>query len=556
MSGASRRTGLHRVVLADPLDAEGVAVLRADDRIVVEDCSRRGRERLHRSLAGAAGLIVRSATRVDEDLLAAGADLRVIGRAGVGLDNVDVDAATRRGIAVLNAPGGNTVSTAELTLALMLGAARRISSADRSVREGRWDRKSFQGAQLAGKALGVLGAGRIGTEVILRARAFGMKILVCDPYLSVDRATDMAIDLVDLDTLLARADFLTLHVPLTPETRGLLDARRLALMKPSAVVVNAARGGILDEDALAEALREGRLAGAALDVFETEPLPADSPLRTAPNVLVTPHLGAATPDAQREVSLEIAAAVRAALLEGDLRSAVNVPPTSAADPHGLQSVLALAERLGALLREVASGALTEVSVEYGGEIQRGLRLIASAALVGLLRDRVPGPLTVVNALLVARDMGIEVSRARLRGRGRYRDRLAIGARSAGETHGVSGVVEADGTLRLLGIDGYHMDVEPRGNLLVVRSDDVPGVIGEVGTRLGRAGVHVAEFHQVRDLGSHEALSVLATDEGLEDALLDELRGLPAVRLAREVRLGGAPPVSTSAGRDRPAGPTR
>lgn len=533
-----------RVVLADSLDAEGVAILEADGRLCVDDCSGRSRDELKRHLSGAAGLIVRSGTRADAELFAAGPELRVVGRAGVGLDNVDVEAATRRGIAVLNAPAGNTVSTAELAFALLLAAARGIGQADRSVREGRWERGAFRGAQLAGKTLGVVGGGRIGTEVIGRARAFGMSVLVSDPYMSADRAGDLEVDLLELDELLPQVDFLTLHVPLTPETLHLVDARRLALMKPTAVLVNAARGGIVDEDALAAALDAGRLSAAALDVFEVEPLPADSPLRRARNLLMTPHLGAATRDAQREVAIEIAQAVRTALIEGDLGTAVNVAPSVAGDREALKLVLDLAERLGSILREIASGRVDEVSVRYGGDVQRGLRLIASAALTGLLRGRLDDPVNIINALLVARDHGVTVARSRIGVARGYRGRLEVEIRSDGQTHAVSGGVEPGGELRVLGIDGYHVDVAPSGNLLVVRSDDVPGGIGEIGTRVGRAGLHVAELHQARDLESGEALVVLATDEEPGDSLVAEIGALPAVRTVRAVRFGSRSAVST------------
>jgi D-3-phosphoglycerate dehydrogenase len=525
-----------RVVLADPMAAEGVAILEADSRLQVEDYSSRSREELRDGLAGAGGLIVRSGTQADEELLAAGDSLRVVGRAGVGLDNIDLEAATRQGVAVMNAPAGNTVSTAELAFALLLSAARKIPAADRSLRSGDWDRKTHRGAQLSGKTLGVIGAGRIGAAVIQRARAFGMNVIVADPYLTEERARDMYVELMELDDMLPRVDFLTLHVPLTRETESLLDARRLALLQPHAVVVNAARGGIVDENALAEALRDGRIAGAALDVYENEPLGEDHPLRGAPNLVLTPHLGAATHDAQREVAIEIARSVRAALLDDDFSTAVNMPPFAPGDRDRLRPVLDLGERLGSVLGEVAQGGVSEVSVRYGGEVQRGLRLISSAVLIGLWRVRLDATLNLINALPLARERGISVSRSRMGEITGYRGVLDVSARFGDEMHSVVGVVQPDGGLRLLRIDGYHVEIEPRGYILIFRNRDEPGVVGEVGTRLGQAGVNIAEFHQARDPESGDSLAVLSLDERPSPEVLADLRAIPAILYARGIRL--------------------
>lgn len=525
-----------RVVLADALAPEGVAILESGDRLRVDDYSARTRAELERDLPGATGLIVRSGTQADAALIAAGDSLKVVGRAGVGLDNIDVEAATRSGVAVMNAPAGNTVSTAELAFALLLSAARLIPAADRSLRDGAWNRKAFRGAQLSGKTLGVIGAGRIGAAVIQRARAFGMKVIVADPYMTEERASDMYVELMELDDMLPVVDFVTIHVPLTAETQGLLDADRIRRLQPHAVLVNAARGGIVDEDALATALAEGQLAAAALDVFENEPLPADHPLRAAPNLVLTPHLGAATLDAQREVAIEIAAAVRAALLDDDYSSAVNMPPFARGDRDRLRPVLDLAERLGSVLGELIQGGISEVSVRYGGEVQRGLRLISSAVLIGLWKVRLDSSLNLINALPLARERGVSVSRARVGEVTGYRGTLEVSARSGDEVHVVTGVVQASGELRLLRIGGYHVEVEPRGYLLIFRNRDEPGVVGEVGTRLGAAGVNIAEFHQARDSETGDSLAVLSLDERPSADLLADLRSLPSILWARGVRL--------------------
>lgn len=525
-------------MLADPLDPEGIEVLTADHALQVDDLSSGTREELKAGLAGATGLIVRSGTVANAELMEAGGSLRVIGRAGVGLDNIDVEAATRRGIAVLNAPAGNTVSTAELAFALLLSVARGIPAADRSVRAGRWDRKAFRGSQLAGKTLGVVGAGRIGAEVIHRAHAFGMRVLVADPYMSTGRAADLGVQLRELDDLLPDADFVTLHVPLTPETRGLLSRERIALLKRTAFLVNAARGGIVDEVALAEALTDGRMAGAAIDVFEREPLREDHPLRDAPNLVLTPHLGAATHDAQREVAIEIARAVRTALVDGDYRAAVNMPPSLPQDRERMKPVLALAERLGTVLAGQVEGGIDEVSVRFGGEVQRGLRLITSAVLIGLLRGQLDDALNLINALVQARDRGIGVSRSRVGELAGYRAMLEVDVSAGGVQHSAAGGIREDGGMRLRRLDGYPVNIEPRGHILIMRNDDVPGVIGGVGTILGAAHVNIAEFHQARDLEVGEALAVLSLDEAPAPGLIEEIRALPAVRHARVVVLDG------------------
>lgn len=524
-----------RVVLADALAPEGVRLLEQSGGLLVEDCSSRPRDDLKRALVGAAGLIVRSATLVDSDLIAGADALEVIGRAGAGLDNIDVEAASRRGIAVINAPAGNTTSTAELALALLLSVARGIPAADRSVREGRWERKAFGGVQLGGKTLGVIGAGRIGTEVILRAQAFGMEVLVADPYLPPERSRDLGVEVLPLDDLLARADFVSVHAPLTEETRGLLGEKELARLKDSAFLVNTARGGIVDEEALARALSAGSLAGAALDVLAVEPLPRDHPLRSAPRLVLTPHLGAQTPEAQRQVALEVARHVRDALLQRDYRAVVNLPGVERTDRERLGPVLDLARRLGVVLSEVAGERCRRVDVRVDGGPDRGLRMVAAAAMEGYLRRSLADPVNLINSMLLAAERGIEVTRARAAGSPRLDCTVELRARTNGSDVVVTGALE-DGDCRLRRVDGYHVDVEPRGHMLLVRNRDVPGVIGDIGTRLGRSGVNIAEFHQARDPETGEALAVLALDDPVSPELLADLRALPAILDARQVSL--------------------
>ena len=525
-----------RLVLADPLPAEGLEILHAAGGIVVDDLSTRSRSELLEALDDTSGLIVRSATVADEELLERATSLEVIGRAGVGLDNIDLEAATRRGIAIINAPAGNTVSTAEHTFALLLALARGIPDAAASMRAGSWERKSLKGAQLAGKTLGVVGAGRIGTEVVRRARAFGMDVLVADPYLTEARARDLGVEAVPLDRLLEASDYVTLHVPLIDETRHLIGKRELARMKPAAGLINAARGGIVDEAALADALRAGTIAAAALDVFETEPLPEDDPLRACPNLIMTPHVGASTPEAQREVAIEIARAVRDALLAGDFGGAVNLPSVPPEDRPRADALLDLARRLGRLLGELADGATSRIGVRYTGPAGAMHQLVIAASLEGFLSHRLAGPLNLINASLLAEERGIEVSRSRVRPEGRGKNWIELTSESGEVRRSVAGKLTSQGEPRLLRIDGFRVEVTPHGTLLFVRNDDVPGVIGGLGTILGAAGVNIGEFHQARDRDHGEALGVVSLDDGLAPEWIAALREVPGVRDVRQVKL--------------------
>ncbi len=527
-----------RVVIADPLSSEGLDLLDDDAELEVVDVSSEGREALEEAVRDAEGLIVRSGTQVDESLLDLAERLEVIGRAGVGVDNIDMRAATRRGVAVINAPGGNTSSTAELAFALLLAAARRVAEADRSVREGRWDRKALRGRQLRGNTLGVIGAGRIGTEVARRAHAFGMRILAHDPYLSAERADDERLERVELDELLERADFVTVHVPLTEQTRGMIGVAEIARMKPTAILINAARGGIVEERALAVALEQRKLGGAALDVYETEPLPGEHPLRGTPNLVMTPHLGAATIEAQREVALEIARRVRNALVAGDLTAALNVPQIDPEERARLEPLLELGRRLGVVLSALTDGRCQRLEVRYAGSMRRVLRLLAAASLEGYLRSTVASPLNLVNALAVADERSIDVARVRRRRIADYANYVELTATGGPREQVVGGALLEEGHRRLTRVGQFHVDAVPRGNLVLVKNRDVPGVIGEVGSCLGEAEVNIAEYHLARTEEGGEALGVIRTDAPLSTELVEELSGLPSVIAIRQVVLDG------------------
>ncbi len=535
----------YRVLLADDIVPQGIEILEAAENLEVDDRAGISASELTAIVGEYDALIVRSRTKVTKEILEAATRLKVVGRAGVGVDNIDVDVATRQGIAVLNAPGGNVISAAEHTLALTLALVRHIPKADAALRRGEWERKRFRGIELNGKTLGLAGAGRIGSEVAKRARAFGMRVVAYDPYLSRERAEQFGIQLVTMPDLFEQADVISVHVPLTDETRGIIGAVELALMKPTAYLINAARGGVVDEGALADALRSGRLAGAALDVFEEEPASPDNPLLGLDNVVAVPHLGAATREAQASVSVEICGAVRDALVTRDFRSAVNVPELSSQQAD-LAPLLNLAHQLGRLLCGLTRGSYRDLEVRYGGAHEGALRAVAAAATQGLLSDVVASPLTLVNALHVATDRGLSVSRVWLGATAASGELVELRLTTADDSLRVAGVLLAGNHPRISRIGDYRVDIQPRGTILVLRNRDVPGVVGKVGSVLGDAGVNIAEYHQARREAGGEALAAIAVDGCVEHpviealAALDEVAGVWQVELPEAIE-SAAPP---------------
>jgi D-3-phosphoglycerate dehydrogenase len=526
-----------RVLIADAINAEGLEPLQQDNRFeLVEKPGLKG-EDLARAIEDADAVVVRSGTRITRDSLKYASRLKVIGRAGVGVDNIDVEAATEMGVAVLNAPSGNTISAAELTLALLLALVRKVPAADRSMRAGEWDRKSFNGVELYGKTLGLVGAGRIVSEVARRARAFGMRVVAYDPYLTPERASTLEIEQGTLEEVLRRADVVSLHVPLTEATANLIGEKELAMLKKTALIVNAARGGVINEAALHTALSNKQIAGAAFDVFEEEPLPADHPLRSLPNVVLTPHLGAATAEAQQNVAIEIAEAVRAALIEGDYSRAVNAPAIGGEEMRKLRPLLALAERLGTLASAMSDGGPERVELRYAGAIEAGLRPLTSAALIGVLREAVgKSAVNFVNAIHLAETRGIQVERARIGAQRDYAEYIELRVNTKLQKTLVAGALLSETHPRVVRIDGFYVDVQPRGSLVVLRNRDVPGVIGRVGTLLGNAGINIGEYHQARMEAGGDALAAITVDGKLPHDVVDNLRALPEVLDVRQAHL--------------------
>ena len=533
-----------RVLLADEIAPEGIAILKESERLELDERTDVDAAGLKSVIGQYDALIVRSRTKVTAGILEVANRLKVVGRAGVGVDNIDVEFATRRGIVVLNAPGGNVISVAEHTLALVLSLVRHIPQAAASLKRGEWKRARFKGIELYGKTLGLAGAGRIGSEVAKRARSFGMRVVAFDPYLSRERAEQVGIELVTLPELFEQADIVSVHTPLTDETRGMIGAVELGLMKPTAYLVNAARGGVVDEAALVRALREGRLAGAAVDVFEREPLPADDPLLEFENVVAVPHLGAATREAQISVAVEICEAVRDALITAEFRTAVNVPELGVERDADLAPLLNLAHRLGRLLCGLSRTSFRTLEVRYGGAHEQALRAVSAAAAQGLLCDIVEAPLTLVNALHVASDRGVAVTRAWM-GSSASVEQLELRLRTADDSLSVAGVLLSENHPRITRIGEYHVDIRPRGNVLVLRSQDVPGVIGKVGNVLGAAGVNIGEYHHARLEAGGEALAAIAVDGAVERAVMDQLAALDEVSGVWQIHLTEVPGASLS-----------
>jgi D-3-phosphoglycerate dehydrogenase / 2-oxoglutarate reductase len=526
-----------KVLIADSISPRGVEELSRDGALDVLVKTGLSEAELLKMIPEFSAIIVRSETKVTDKVLNAGKSLRVVGRAGVGVDNVDVETATRRGIVVLNAPGGNTVSTAEHAFSLLLSVARKIPQADASVRSGSWSRKNFEGVELYNKVLGVIGMGRIGSELSRRAIAFGMRVIAFDPYLSATRARSLQVELIDeLDDLLATSDFITLHTPLTPETRHLLDAARLQKAKRGVRLINCARGGLIDETALTDALKSGHVAAAALDVFEEEPLPADSILRQAPNLVVTPHLGASTAEAQESVGIEIAQSVRAALLEGTIRNAINMPNLDAKTLAVIGPHLRFGEKLGRFLSQVAPKRVETLNINYSGKVNEvDTTAITRAVLKGFLQTAGGNEVNEVNAPALAESLGLKVTETRLSAVGDYTDLLELSAAAEGKTVSVGGAFFG-ATPRIVSVNSRPVEARPHGVVLILENTDRPGMVGRIGTLLGNHGVNIATMSLSRNQEGGTALTVLNLDTDPDADLLARIRASDDIHSAQVILL--------------------
>jgi D-3-phosphoglycerate dehydrogenase / 2-oxoglutarate reductase len=529
--------GTLRILVAEAIAPEGVAALQARHSVDVR--TGLSADELRGVVGDYEALIVRSGVEVDAALIAAGTRLQVIGRAGVGVDNVDLDAATRAGITVVNAPTGNTIAAAEHTIALLLALARRIPAADASLRKGEWSRSKLQGVQLRGRTLGIIGLGKIGMAVAERARGFGMTLLGSDPFVTAEQASLRGVELVSLETLLERSDAITVHVPLTRGTTSLIDARAIARMQPGAFVLNVARGGIVDEAALAAALREGRLGGAGIDVFVDEP-PTASPLLDAPNTVLTPHLGASTVEAQVAVAEEIAEQVLDVLDGRPAQYAVNAPLLSAEAEQTIGPYLPLAETLGRFLAQFARGGVGTLTIELAGDLARTESgPVTAAALRGLLETTTTERVNLVNAAILAKARGISVVERKTADAGGFSAAITLRAAASGSHRAEAAVggTLAGGEMRIVRLNAYRLDMAAEDRMLITRHQDRPGTIGRLGQLLGRADVNISSMHVARTAPRADALMVVSVDEDVSPELEAAIRADEGVVELWNIRLG-------------------
>jgi D-3-phosphoglycerate dehydrogenase len=528
------------VLVCDPISPKGIALLRQRPEFQVQVLDKRLPEaELVPVVVDTEAMVVRSETKVTRKVIEGAPRLKVVGRAGVGVDNVDVEAATQRGIVVMNTPGGNTISTAELTFSMLMALARKIPQAHASMKAGAWDRKQFHGTELYGKTLGVLGMGRIGSEVARRAIAFGMRVLAYDPYLSLSRAKALQVELIEaLEQVYAAADFITVHMPLTEETRGLLNAAAFARMKKGVRVLNCARGGIIVEKDLAEAIKSGQVAGAALDVYETEPPPKDFALRELPQVVMTPHLGASTEEAQDNVGIEVAEAITEFLLQGTVRNAVNLPSLDAKTYEAVRPFLTLGEKLGRLLAQVAPKRNDQLIVTYGGKAaELPTDPVTRSVLKGFLELAGGQEVNQVNVRSLASQLGLVIEEIRSNEETDYAEWIHVAVKSGEQRISAGGTVLGKKHVpRIVRLMGQPVEIVPEGILFLLNNKDRPGIVGQIGTLMARHKVNIASMSLHRDILGGQALTVLNLDSVPPPAVLEELQKDPNISNPRVVRL--------------------
>ncbi|NLY75717.1 MAG: phosphoglycerate dehydrogenase [Firmicutes bacterium] len=522
-----------RILVSDPITQAGIDLFK-EAGFEVEVKTDHTKEELLAKINKFDALIVRSQTKVTADIIEAASNLKVIGRAGVGVDNVDVEAATKKGIIVLNAPDGNTISTAELTVAMLLALARNIPQAHASLKSGAWDRKKYTGVEVNGKTLGIVGMGRIGSEVAKRMLAMGMNVLAYDPFFTEEKAASLGVKLTDLETIITESDFITVHTPLTPETKGLFGAKEFARMKKGVRLVNCARGGIYDEEALAEAIKSGQVAGAALDVFTSEP-PTDRTLIDLPQTVVTPHLGASTREAQENVAVDVAIEVIKVLKGESFKNAVNLPPLRPEVRSALEPYFGLTEVLGKFLAQFIPPSLKKVEISYLGEVSKSeTSYLTTLFLKGLLQASLAEEVNQVNALFLAKERGLKISEKKSLDVDVYSSMIRVEAGVEGETCTVTGTINEKKEARIVEINGYRFEMAPTGNMIIIDHTDQPGVIGEVGNILGANRVNIAAMQVGRKQPGGKAIMILSVDTPVDAELIQKIETAKTVTRARAI----------------------
>ncbi len=515
-----------KILVSDPITESGLAVL-TDAKFDVIQLPNGTPEEKAMACKGVQGWVIRSGTKITSKMIDGAENLQVIGRAGVGVDNIDIPAATRRGIVVMNTPDVNTISAAEHTVAMMLTLSRNIAIGDSGMKQGEWNRHALVGSELRNKTLGIVGMGKIGREVMTRCRSFGMNILGFDPYMSQDMFNPEEVKIVELDRLTANSDYITVHVPLTDATRDLFDYERLSAMKPTARIVNVARGGIINEADLAHALADGKIAGAAIDVFTSEPVDESNPLVNAPNIVLTPHLGASTKEAKEGVSMAVCEQVRDYLLHEKLNNALNMPISDMAKLKEIQVNLDLAELMGNLQGQLNPGVIKKVHVECAGTMDEA-KPAALAFLKGMLKNRTPDRVNYINAETLAVELGIGIEHSYTSDSGSYTNLIRTTVTTDSGATEIHGSVFEGNQLRLVNILGYEMDVTPYGTMLFAKNKDVPGVIGKVGTMLGEAEINIGAYLLSREMNNGEAFAVVRVDNSVPEDILQNLGNLPEI----------------------------
>jgi len=529
---------MYRVLVSDKLSSEGLEILKSAPDMQVDNITGLKPQELAEKIGPYHGLIVRSASTVNAEVIAAAENLRVIGRAGVGVDNVNVEAATKRGIVVMNTPAGNNITTAEHAISMMLALARSIPQATASMKSGKWEKSRFTGSEVFNKTLGILGIGNIGSLVAERALGLKMRVIAYDPFISQQAAQRLGVELVSVDDLYARSDFISVHTPLNAETRGLVGAAAFAKMKKGVRVINCARGGIVDEEALAAAINEGKVDGAAVDVFAKEPPPPDNPLLKLDQVIFTPHLGAATTEAQLNVAIAIAHQVVNYLTRGVIQDAVNVPSISPELLEVLSPYLTLCEKLGSLQGQVLTAAPDEVAIEYAGEVaEYDVKSLTLAVLRGLLaRVLESTAVNYVNAPAIARERGIRIVESKASESKGFSNLVTVSINTTKGPSIVAGAIFGQHVIRLVRINDFYLDASPEGFILMLHNRDVPGVVGAVGTLLGKAKINIARLELGREKIGGMAISLIHVDDSIPASVLEELRKVPDIVSAQLVTL--------------------
>ena len=520
-----------KVIVSDPISKDGIKIL-TDNNIEVIYATDEKIDEKFKHIPSADGWIIRSGTTLDSKIINNAANLSVIGRAGVGVDNIDISAATRLGIVVMNTPDANTISAAEHTMALILALSRNVSYGHEGISKGEWNRHKLIGSELCDKTLGIVGLGKIGREVLQRSQAFNMKILGYDPFLPEDFFREDELRICDLDYLIENSDYITLHIPLTKDTKDLFDYNNLIKMKKGARIINVARGGIINEDDLSKALTENKIAGAALDVFESEPLPVDSPLISAPNIILTPHLGASTREAKEGVSLSICKQVKNFLINDELDNAINMPFQNFSQLKEMAPFLRLSELLGRIHSQVSSGPIAEVTINCFGSISE-TKPIGLSFLRSLLQSRVPERVNYINADTLAKELGIDVSINFSTSDTNYSNLISAKVKTDKEVL-IEGSIFDDNLPRLVNIFGYKMEVNPNGTLLFVQNDDVPGVIGKVGTLLGDNKINIAAYLLSKEKNKNLAFAVIRLDEPIDSKIIKLLNEIKELRVLHQI----------------------